>query len=224
MKKIKVIGLIGCLLLLCLLLLSGCYIPERVENKELQTLDTSTSTQLEFEHEFEGIKLKTNYSAGDYDIGKWQITDSKTLNLNLLVEEMPDTSEILIEHVHADVSLASKLAYFNGLPQDSMDDSYHGYSQDGIAIDKKYPYHEVFAIEGYSETFINGWQYAQTGGYISEKRLTERNLMEYGETYGNKIQVIYNLNIKHKDEKYFHTKTIKDEFYVKTTYTIPTDE
>lgn len=218
-NKWKIVGLTT-----CLFLLSGCYKAETVESKNLKVLDANQDTQLEFEHEFEGIKLKTKYSAGDYDIGKWLITDSKSLSLNMFVEEMTDTSEILIEHVHADVALASSLACLNGMPQDSMDDSYHGYSQDGIAINKQYPYQEIFAIEGYSQTLISGWQYVTGGGYISEKRLTERNLVEYGGTYGNKIQVIYNLNIKHKDEKYFHTKTIKDEFYVKTTYTIPTDE
>lgn len=208
-------------LMLLSTLLTGCFENEKVQPKKLEVLDTIAKTQLDFEHEFEGIKLKSTYSAGDYDIKKWLITDSKSLNMRIDAESLPEETEILVEHVHADVSLVSKLARFNRMPQDSMDDTYHGVAQDGLWISKQYPYEEIFAIEGFSETLINGWAHVYGGGYISEQRITERSLVEYGEVFGNKIQVVYNLNVKHKGEKYYHTKTIKDEFYIVTTYVSP---
>lgn len=206
--------------------LTGCE-REIVETKNLEVLDNMNENSLSFTKELEGIEFSTEYSAGNYDIGKWLITDSKTLNMNLNIKNLPEGSEVFVEHVHADVSIASRDAQLNGMPQDSMDDSYHAYGQDGFHVTMQYPYKEVFAIEGYSDTLINGWSWycgSYGRGTISTERLTEKTLVKEGLTFGNKIQVIYNLNIRHAGETYFHTNVIKDEFYIKTTYTDPKDK
>lgn len=191
------------------------------DTKNLQTLDSMEGNSLSFSKELEGINLTTEYSTGDYDIGKWLITDSKTLNMSLNIQSLPEGTEIFVEHVHADISLASNDAQLNGMPQDSMDDSYHANGQEGFHISTQYPYKEIFAIEGYTQTLINGWNW-YCGGYgrgsVSQERLTEENLINEGLTFGNKVQVVYNLNIRHKGEIYYHTNVIKDEFYIKTTY------
>ncbi len=56
---------------------------------------------------------------------------------------------LFVEHLHADVVVESTLSHFNGITQDSMDDSFHGV-QGGFFISEEYQYGEVFSIEGSS--------------------------------------------------------------------------
>ncbi len=56
---------------------------------------------------------------------------------------------LFVEHLHADAVLESTLSHFDGITQDSMDDSFHGV-QGGFLISEEYQYEEVFSIEGSS--------------------------------------------------------------------------
>jgi len=164
----------------------------------------------------EKFQLVTGYST-DYNTDEWHITDSKNLRMTALISGAPEGTVVLVEHVHVDISIVAALAMINGLPQDSMDDSIHGSDQGGFWVTDQYPYEEVFAIEGYSQTLISGWGFV-IGGYgsasLSEKRLTEHNLVEYGEAYGEKMQVVYDLLIRYPGETYFHTRSVIDEFLI----------
>lgn len=115
------------------------------------------------------------------------------------------------------MSLKSTNPQLDGLSQDSMDDSYHGTSQDGFWINEKYPYQNKFAIEGFSKDLIDGWTFV-CGSYgygsISQERLTEKNLTTYGKVYANKMQVVYDILIKYPKEDFYHVVSVLDEFLI----------
>lgn len=152
-----------------------------------------------------------------YNAKSWRITDSKALTMRAWVEGAKVT--VLVEHVHADISLKSKYEALDGWPQDTMDDSVHGGTQPGFFVNDKYPYENVFAIEGFSQTLISGWMFFFSGfgqGNVQQTRLTEENLVRSGKVYANKVQIVYDLLIKSDNEPYFHTRSLIDEFLVPT--------
>lgn len=197
--------------------LVGCHTETVPEEKNLEVLNTLDGSTLEKTHEIEGLKFITTYDTGDYDLSRWRITDSKTINMTAKVTNVPEGATILIEHVHIDMSLKSTNPQLDGLSQDSMDDSYHGTSQDGFWINEKYPYQNKFAIEGFSKDLIDGWTFV-CGSYgygsISQERLTEKNLTTYGKVYANKMQVVYDILIKYPKEDFYHVVSVLDEFLI----------
>ena len=197
--------------------LVGCHTETVSEEKNLEVLNTLDGSTLEKTHEIEDLKFITTYDTGDYDLSRWRITDSKTINMTAKVTNVPEGATILIEHVHIDMSLKSTNPQLDGLSQDSMDDSYHGTSQDGFWINEKYPYQNKFAIEGFSKDLIDGWTFV-CGSYgygsISQERLTEKNLTTYGKVYANKMQVVYDILIKYPKEDFYHVVSVLDEFLI----------
>ena len=197
--------------------LVGCHTETVPEEKNLEVLNTLDGSTLEKTHEIEDLKFITTYDTGDYDLSRWRITDSKTINMTAKVTNVPEGATILIEHVHIDMSLKSTNPQLDGLSQDSMDDSYHGTSQDGFWIHEKYPYQNKFAIEGFSKDLIEGWTFV-CGSYgygsISQERLTEKNLTTYGKVYANKMQVVYDILIKYPKEDFYHVVSVLDEFLI----------
>ena len=197
--------------------LVGCHTETVPEEKNLEVLNTLDGSTLEKTHEIEDLKFITTYDTGDYDLSRWRITDSKTINMTAKVTNVPEGATILIEHVHIDMSLKSTNPQLDGLSQDSMDDSYHGTSQDGFWINEKYPYQNKFAIEGFSKDLIDGWTFicgSYGYGSISEERLTEKNLTTYGKVYANKMQVVYDILIKYPKEDFYHVVSVLDEFLI----------
>lgn len=142
------------------------------------------------------------------------------------VRGLPEGATVLIEHVHIDMSLKSTNPQLDGLSQDSMDDSYHGTSQDGFFIDEIYPYQNKFAIEGFSKDLIEGWGFV-CGDYgsssLTQTRLTERNLIQEGDVYANKMQVIYDILIKYAGEDFYHVVSVSDEFLIPVEYEATTE-
>ena len=197
--------------------LVGCHTETVPEEKNLEVLNTLDGSTLEKTHEIESLKFITTYDTGDYDLSRWRITDSKTINMTAKVTNVPEGATILIEHVHIDMSLKSTNPQLDGLSQDSMDDSYHGTSQDGFWINEKYPYQNKFAIEGFSKDLIDGLTFV-CGSYgygsISQERLTEKNLTTYGKVYANKMQVVYDILIKYPKEDFYHVVSVLDEFLI----------
>ena len=177
------------------------------------------SGELTIENEVEGFNLVAKYST-DYDATKWRITDSKTLLMQMFVEDLPENTTILVEHMHVDISLKAKYEGMDGMLQDSMDDKLHTGDQLGFWVTENYPYENIFAIEGYSQTLIDGWGW-MIGSFgsmnIKEERLTESNLRDDdrgGGVYGNKVQVVYDILIKYEGEQYYHTRSIVNEFLI----------
>lgn len=165
----------------------------------------------------EQVGLSMEYRT-DYDVKSWRITDSKTLAFSAhLTGEPPAGTTVLIEHVHVDVALDARKAGVDGIKQDSMDDSLHTGTSEGFLVSAQYPYEDVFAIEGYSDTLISGWGFI-AGSYgqsdLSEKRLTENNLRKHGDVTGNKITFIYDVLIRYAPDQPFHKRVVTDEFII----------
>lgn len=202
--------------------LAGCDDEETVpKEKNLEVLYALKGSTLEKTHEIEGLEFITTYSTGDYDLSRWRITDSKVINMTAEVANLPEGATVLIEHVHIDMSLKSTNPQLDGLSQDYMDDSYHGTSQDGFFISDKYQYQNKFAVEGFSKNLIDGWMFvcgSYGAGTITQERLTEKNLVLYGEVYANKLQVVYDVLVKYADEDFYHTISVLDEFLIPVEY------
>lgn len=202
--------------------LTGCMNVETVpEEKNLEVLNTLKGSTLEKTHEIEGLEFITTYNTGDYDLSRWRITDSKVINMTAEVINVPECATVLIEHVHIDMSLKSTDPQLDGLSQDNMDDSYHGISQDGFFISDKYQYQNKFAVEGFSKDLIDGWTFvcgSYGSGSITEERLTEKNLVKYGNVYANKMQVVYDVLVKYADEDFYHVVSVLDEFLIPVEY------
>lgn len=198
--------------------LTGCTEVETVpEEKNIGVLNTLKGSTLEKTHEIEGFEFITTYNTGDYDLSRWRITDSKVINMTAEVRNAPEGATVLIEHVHIDMSLKSTNPQLDGLSQDYMDDSYHGTSQDGFFISDKYQYQNKFAVEGFSKDLIDGWMFvcgSYGAGSITQGRLTEKNLVQYGKVYANKMQVVYDVLVKYADEDFYHVVSVLDEFLI----------
>ena len=198
--------------------LTGCVEEETVpEEKNLEVLNALKGSTLEKTHEIEGFEFITTYNTGDYDLSRWRITDSKVINMTAEVTNVPEGATILVEHVHIDMSLKSTNPQLDGLSQDYMDDSYHGTSQDGFFISDEYQYQNKFAVEGFSKDLIDGWTFvcgSYGAGSITQERLTEKNLVQYGNVYANKMQVVYDILVKYADEDFYHVVSVLDEFLI----------
>ena len=208
---------IALLLVMFTLVLMGCGAETVPKEKNLEVLTPLKGSTLEKTHKIEDFEFITTYNTGKYDLSRWRITDSKVINMTAKVLNLPAGATVLIEHVHVDMSLKSTNPQLDGLSQDFMDDSYHGSSQDGFFVNNKYPYQNKFAVEGFSKDLINGWMFAcdsYGAGDISQKRLTEENLVASGKVYANKMQVVYDVLVKYADEDFYHVVSVLDEFLI----------
>ena len=205
-------------MMLVIVFFAGCIEEEKVTVPDYLPvlINDLESGELIIENEVENFTLVAKYST-DYDATEWRITDSKTLLMQVYAEDLLENATIMIEHMHADISLKSKYAGMDGMLQDSMDDKLHTGEQLGFWITEDYPYENIFAIEGYSQTLIDGWGW-MVGSYgsmsIREERLTENNLVDEGGVYGNKIQIVYDILIKYEGEQYYHARSIVNEFLI----------
>lgn len=160
------------------------------------------------------VQLRMVYST-DYDINSWRITDSKTLKIRVELIGAPETTQVFIEHMHADVNIQASQAEIDGLKQDSMDDYLHSGDQPGFLVTRDFPYEEEFSVDGYSETLIAGWQF-QNGEYgrgeISESRLTECNLRALGARF-NQFTLVYDV-VMGTPETGYHKSVVRDQLRV----------
>ncbi|MBP1309109.1 uncharacterized lipoprotein YehR (DUF1307 family) [Paenibacillus sp. 1182] len=219
----KLKSLIICITLsLLTFALSGCT-PEVVPvDVTVPVMKKLSGDKMTFTHELNGNTITTSYDLGGYKLENWRITDSKSINISVGVKKKNTGSEILVEHVHADVSIKSTDPQLNGLTQDTMDNSYHGTSQDGFFINEKYSYANIFAIEGFSKDIIDGWMFYQGdygNGQMLTKRLTENTLLESG-TYGSQITVVYNLLVKNPGDDKYHIESLEDRILIPTAAVI----
>jgi len=174
----------------------------------IQVFDLGTTECFDFQVEY----------TTDYRTVGWRITDVKSMSMRArIIPEDACKSEVLVEHVHADVSIKSSKEGIDGLTQDSMDDRLHVGNQPGFLIVPPYFYENVFVIGGFSQTLLEGWSFyfsGYGGGGINEKRLTEKSLVEDGGACASKFQIVYDLLIRNAGEEFFHTRSIRSEFLV----------
>ena len=205
-------------------LVTGCtyettYMQEDTKTDTIQLpADPLEKPQLTQELDVKGedFKLVCTYDTGNYNTSDWHVTESKPINMTIHTKGLPKGYKVFLEHVHADVSLKSTSPSLNGIKQDTMDDSYHGTSQDGFYIDDTSNYSNIFLVDGYSEQFFSLWGYAVGGvDTISgmKYRLSEDNIIDKG-TYAEKLQVVYDLAILSPTKnKFIHTSVLSEVLF-----------
>lgn len=220
-KKLLALTLGICLVAGCL---SGCsfdydYVPVDTETDTIMEDETGVGmpnlTRTLPVHG-EDFSLICKYDTGKYSLKDWHVTDVKSINMDVHTKDLPEDYDVIVEHMHADISLVSTSAQLNGITQDSMDNSFHGTSQDGFAVDDKTSYYRTFDIEGYTDQFYQLWGYA-FGGYGTTssdyKRLTEYNIIHSG-TYAERLSVVYDLAIKAPGDTKYHSVSVSDNILI----------
>lgn len=201
-------------------ILSACGEPEETvaPNKDIPVMQPLSGNKISFDHQIGNSVISTTYDLGNYKLENWRITDSKTINMTVSVKSEPNGTEILLDHVHADVSIKATDPQLNGLTQDSMDNQYHGTSQDGFFINPTYNYNNIFAVEGFSKDIIDGWSF-YAGDYgegeLESKRLTEGNLTSRG-AYGSELSIVYNFLVKNPGDGKYHIESAVDQLIIPT--------
>lgn len=217
---------VGILVMICLLVgLVGCAgsdgdSPVTPADKRLVKLDNGLEggkTKIETPVPGEKYRFEASYST-DYETESWRITKPKTIRMQAKVVPIEGGEGLVayIEHVHVDISLLGEKAGLDGLLQDSMDDSLHSGTQPGFLASGGRIYEEVFSIEGFSKTLIDGWGYqTQSWGEseITEKRLTENALRNEG-VYGNKLTVVYDVVVQYPGDPGYSKRVVVQEFAV----------
>lgn len=169
-----------------------------------------------------GITLQTIYSFSE-DFGNWKVTDNKAIDIEMSVVHS-DAEEIFVEHMHSDVYIESKKITYDGLLQDTMDDSYHGTGYPGFYIDTTYSYYETFSIEGRNPNFMSElefhcFHYYGTGSCssenvpISEERIRSNDKHDGG-VYGQTIYFVYDVLIRYSGEDVFHKVIVSDNIFI----------
>ena len=233
-KRTKLVGLI---LLAALLTatFSGCsyeeeYVPVDTQTDVLQNTENSNGTvsipnlTQNLPVNGEDFSLICKYDTGKYSLKNWHVTDTKSINMNVHTKNLPDGYDVMVEHMHADISLVSTSPQINGITQDSMDNSFHGNTQDGFVIDNKTSYYRTFAIEGYTDQFYQLWgcAFGDFGTLSSTyKRLTELNIIKVG-TYAERLSVVYDLAIKAPGDKKYHSTSVKSEILIPISQNVKT--
>ena len=199
--------------------LAGCTYKETVVKEDTETpkMDVKNpSLHRDLSIIDEDFILSVDYDTNGYDLENWHVTDSKTIGMKVKTSNLPEGYEVYIDHVHADISLKSTSEQINGISQDSMDDTFHGQSQDGFYIDNDVEYYNVFSIDGYTDQFYQIWGRA-FGDYgsisSSYERLTEENIINVG-TYAEQLSVVYDISIKTPDSDKLYTKSVSDRILI----------
>lgn len=214
------------ILLLTSILVTGCTIETEVVDVDTKT-DQITSDNLSDNTSIpsltqnlpiynEDFSLICTYDVDKDTLENWHVTDTKNIGMHVTTKGLPENYEVYIDHVHADISLKSTSPQINGITQDSMDDTFHGYSQDGFYINDNTEYYNIFAIDGYTSQFYELWGHAfgDYGTIQSEyKRLTEKHILDVG-TYAEKLSVVYDISIKNPDSDKVYTKSVISEILI----------
>lgn len=215
---------------------TGCaeeYIPVDTETDTIRSTTAEDGTKVDIPKltqalpvKGESFSLVCKYDTGKYPLKSWHVTDSKSVNMEVHTKDLPEGYDVLVEHMHADISLASTSPQINGITQDSMDNSFHGTSQDGFVIDDETSYNRTFEIEGYTDQFYQLWGHA-FGAYGSVsntyERMTESNIINVG-TYAERLSVVYDLAIKAPGDEKYHSTSVKSEILIPICKEVKTRE
>lgn len=106
-------------------MLTGCtieneYVPVDTEVQVMETNDMgipSLSQTLDIPDE--DFKLVCEYGTNGYDLNNWRVTDPKQISMKVHTQGLPDGYDVVIDHVHADISLLSTSPQINGINQTS---------------------------------------------------------------------------------------------------------
>lgn len=209
------------LLLIMVLLLVGCDAPEpeKRDVKEESVLEPTYNENMEEIHEIVrsqdlgDFTLVTKYDTMDYDLNKWKIIDNKTIRMSVWTEGLSQDWDVIIEHVHIDMFIASNETKYPTLLQDSMDDKYHGIKQDGFVVSDDTVYENIFGIIGANEVVnraVQGSEYR-----LASLRESDFSYYKYNM---NVMQVIYDIMVKKPGNDFYETIAVYDEIVIPVGY------
>lgn len=206
-------------------ILTGCLKPETVSERDIDpetVLEATYNEDLEEVHSITREKdlgdftFVTEYDTIDYDLNNWYIIDNKTLKTSAWTEGAPDDWEIIIEHVHLDLFITNKYNEFPTLLQDTMDDKYHGYQQDGFRISDDVAWENIFGIIGATPEIHNTLRY----NYDRTLMLKDLREEDFAKNHynSNTLQVVYDIMVKKPDKDYYETIAVYDEIIIPVGY------
>lgn len=149
--------------------LSGCSVPRELgtdrtgidilksDGEEKNSGDLESGIIQELEVPGETFKLLVNYSVNKDTI--WRVNDTKNLNMKILTKGLPKGVEVYIDNIHADTTIVSDKARYDGILQDSMDDRIHNSLMLGFPISDTVSYYGTNIIEGQNKEFLTMWSY-----------------------------------------------------------------
>lgn len=111
MKKKKITLLVT--VLATAAIFTGCtveseYVPVDTEVQVMETNDMGTpSLSQTLDIPDEDFKLVCEYGTNGYDLNNWRVTDPKQISMKVHTQGLPDGYDVVIDHVHADISLLS---------------------------------------------------------------------------------------------------------------------
>ena len=164
----------------------------------------------------EPFSLVCTYDTGDLPLNDWMVTSNKSIGMTVSTKDLPEGYHVYIEHMHADMIIKSTEPQVDGITQDSMDDSDHRIPTKGFPISDTISYHNIFAIEGYTDQFYESWGHLFNGygSYsTSYERLTEQNLRELG-TYAEKLAIVYDIIVIPPDMEEGYVRSVYSEILI----------
>lgn len=222
MNKAKY-GLAAAILCSAGLILTGC---EEQEDNTIANQTTGSITrnthkkpikakqaamqQISVEHtvKFNGqeIPVVATYGIDKRYVNNWWFTNNEEINLAIKPAKiLKPNAKLGVNNVYADVAIVSKYVRYNGIRQDSLDESYSNLPNGYVAINKQNGFDLPFQVESINENEIS---FDAINGYGSgeSSRITEAELRNHA--YGAKLNVVWTLAIKENGETYF--KTVHD--------------
>lgn len=209
-------------LLVACLLLMGCDGPIEKEINRESVLEPTYSDDLEEIHEIvrykelEDFTLVTKYDTIDYDLNKWRIIDNKTIKLSTWTEGLPEGWEAIVEHTHIDMYITNEYEKYPAILQDSMDDKFHGYTQDGFIIADDITYENIFGVNGASDKLHSAVDYSKDYS-LQLKDLRENDFLRVGYKM-NTMQVVYDVMVKKPGNDFYETIAVYDEIIIPVGY------
>lgn len=226
MKLSKIAKLSGIALASCLLLTACEEDEEEGEplNNQTETSITQNKTNkpakpvkakqvamknVDVEHtiEFNGkiIPITATYGIDKRYVNNWWFTNNEEINLSIKPDKNVGGISLGVNNIYSDVTISSRYLKYNGVRQDSVDQSYSNMPNGFVSINKDNDYSLAFQVESINE---NETSFNEINGYgdSDTERISENDLREHA--YGAKLNVVWTLAIKDHGQTYF--KTVHD--------------
>ena len=163
---------------------------------------TEKPVKNEFMHKIENITIKTNYNSVNFNWINPELLSSKTINFEIEVVDLPENTELIIQHISLKVLLKSEYDFWNDSTQSSSD------FDDVIVLNKKYPYTRSFFIEGVPNSLIKRWRTFARSGRFADELLTENNFKDRAKIQGIYFQISIDLKVKQEGEGTYHSQIL----------------
>lgn len=172
--------------------------------------------QIVREKDLDDFTFITMYDTIDYDLNEWYIIDNKTIQISAWTQDAPADWDVIIEHVHIDLFITNRYENRPTLLQDSMDDKYHGYMQDGFKISDNVVYENIFGIIGATPE-LHASLRASRDYSLRLKDLREEDFANNNYD-SNTLQVIFDVMVKKPGNDYYETIAVYDEIIIPVGY------